>query len=270
MRMRRGETPLHLAVIHDDVGKFHDSFQWDPFLFEKNGWGLTPLDLAKFLGRESFLEQLGWKKFSINRMDPVTKEITVLSKERFLNEFGVVYRPWNYFENYALLKSAIRNCPLLLKWRWSGYENQELGKKYGDLLDAGYTPNLYIRWIDDIFGYGLFANTDIEEGAWIGEYTGVVRRLYRRHLDLNIYCFQYPTRYWSWKYFIIDAMSEGSYLRFANHSDTPTMQPATLVVKGLLHQVFFAKRAITKGTQLTFNYGEDYWIRREKHPILES
>jgi SET domain-containing protein len=62
----------------------------------------------------------------------------------------------------------------------------------------------------------------------------------------------------------VDALQEGNVTRFINHSNVPNLEPRCFVERGLLHQVFMARQKISKGTQLTFDYGNDYWIRRQK------
>lgn len=179
--------------------------------------------------------------------------------EEFEAFFHIRYLPVLKFANK---KEAARNCPYVLRNRWTGGENLELGEKYRQRL--GDVADVSIRWIDPTFGYGLFTEKPLAKGEYIGEYTGVVRRLYRFHPDHNAYCFHYPTRFWSWKYMMVDALHEGNELRFANHSDDPTMEPLCMVDQNLLHLLFFAKRDLEEGEQLTFNYGEDYWRRRKK------
>lgn len=259
------EPPLHQAIIDDNLEKTTLLAKDQQVLYQKNQFDFTPIELAQLLGREKCYRILQPSyAYTIKIQLKGKTDFEVLTPEKFKEKIGIHYRPWNRFENYSILKSAIKNCPLLLRWKWSGSENQEMGKRYQDLFLKGYTVDLVIKWIDESIGYGLFANQDIADGEFVGEYTGVVRRTFRKHPDLNEYCFQYPTKYWSWKYFVIDALKEGNYLRFANHSDRPTMQPSTAMDRGLLHQIFFTTRKIKKGTELTFDYGTDFWLKRKK------
>lgn len=126
----------------------------------------------------------------------------------------------------------------------------------------------FIKWINPILEYGLFTAADLPERSFIGEYTGVIRQIDKKHPDLNSYCFHYPTRFWSAKYFVIDSLHEGNASRFINHSNQPNLQPLWLVNRGVLHLIFIANQFIAKGAELTFNYGSDYWMRRKKYSIL--
>ena len=263
------ELPLHQAVLSDDVAQIAALIKDSCNLFKKNHEGLTAVELAQFLGKKNSLRIFGTLPRSINIQLKGKDKVEQLTLEEYRVKLGINYTPWIRFENYEQMKKVRQNCPWLLRWKWSGKENQELGQKYQQQISIGYTAPLFIKWINEQLGYGLFAAEDIDNGAFIGEYSGLIRRVYRRHPQLNDYCFQYPSKYWSWCYFVVDAQHEGNYLRFANHSDRPNLQPQTAVDRGWLHQLFFANRKISKGTQLTFDYGEDYWQRRKKIQIRE-
>lgn len=184
------------------------------------------------------------------------------STKDFENFFGVRYLSHLRFSDLATLKDAIQNSPWILrKSRW-GEENRQMAVKYQLELQKGYVADITIGWIDDDLGFGVFAQKDIPSGAYIGEYTGLVRRFSRWRPDSNAYCFQYSTKFWTWKNFVIDAFKEGNELRFINHSEDPNLKPACIVDRGLLHFVFFSSELIPAGTELTFNYGPDFWRHR--------
>lgn len=260
-----GETSLHLAVIQNDIQEVALLAKNETLRHSPNRWNFTPLELAQFFGSQECIERLDSDPFEgIKVVLKGDEKLHELSPEEFQQVFGVSYRKRLRFADYSFFKEVIRNCPWILRNSFLGKENRDLGMLYKEQLSAGFTEKLLIKWIGDSFGYGVFALEDIPEGAFVGEYTGVVRRLLRSHPDPNAYCFHYPTRFWSWKYFTIDASKEGNILRFANHSDQPNLQPMCLFDRGLLHLVFFAKNLIHKGSQLTFDYGRDYWVRRKK------
>ena len=261
----KGEGALHLAVLQDDIPKVIQLAKDETLLHSYNSWGFTPLELAQFLGKKECMEILNpIPAYKIHVRLKGENIACDLSSDEFQKVFGVVYCSTLRFESYPLLKEVLRNCPWILRKSSFGQENRELGNLYREQLSTGFTADLAIKWINERIGYGLFASEDIHEGAFVGEYTGQVRRLFRWHPDANAYCFHYPTRFWSWKYFAIDSWKEGNAMRFINHSDQPNLQPMCLVDRGLLHHVFFAKRQIKQGYQLTFDYGEDYWMKRKK------
>jgi len=262
------ETPLHLAVLDDDQLKAKELSQDPALLQAQNRLGFTALEIAQLLGKRKYVQILHpqlpqtFKVLPKEQISPLE-----LSEKEFEEFFNIRYLSHLRFATYQELKDVIHNCPWILKSSSLGQENRELGKKYREEILAGYTVEPTIQWVDDVFGYGAFAGQDLAPGTFVGEYTGLVRRLYRLHPDHNGYCFHYPTRFFSWKYYMVDALKEGNLLRFVNHSDEPTLEPLCLVDRGLLHLAFRTKGLIKRGAQLTFDYGTDYWKRREKFAL---
>ena len=60
---------------------------------------------------------------------------------------------------------------------------------------------------------------------------------------------------------MIDATS-GSLTRFINHSYTPNIKPMYAFFDDKYHLIFISLKPIQKGTQLAYNYGENYWALR--------
>ncbi len=253
------ESALHRAIIQNDISQI-ELLSKDPLsLLETEALGFTSLELIHYLDRP-FEEE---KSFKI--LPEGASEIAYFDRSEFESFFHLHYLSRLKFSSYPFMKKVIKNCPYLLRNKVTAESNLELGAFYRSFLAAGYIADISIRWIDPSYGYGLFAETPLTKGTYIGEYTGLVRQLHRLKPDHNAYCFHYPTRLWSLKYLIIDALTEGNELRFANHSDDPSMEPACLVDRGLLHLVFFAKKEVRAGEQLTFDYGQDYWKKRKKY-----
>jgi SET domain-containing protein len=61
---------------------------------------------------------------------------------------------------------------------------------------------------------------------------------------------------------VIDAEEKGNFTRFINHSDEPNLTSRWIVVDGIYHVILFANQLIPKGTQLTYDYGPNYWSQR--------
>ncbi|MBA2728780.1 MAG: SET domain-containing protein-lysine N-methyltransferase, partial [Parachlamydiaceae bacterium] len=196
-----------------------------------------------------------------------TDKLQKLSEKLFQQYFKVAYLPHLAFFDYEEFKRVLANCPWVLAKSFLGEENREQAKEFSSQLKSGHCANISIRWIDEQLEYGVFAETDMAAGTYIGEFTGAVRHLSRKHPTHNIYCFHYPTRFWSWNYYVIDALRMGNQMRFINHSDRPNLQPLCLCERRLLHIVFIAKVAIKAGEQLTYDYGQDFWKTREKIDI---
>ena len=182
--------------------------------------------------------------------------------EQFESFFHIKYLSHPKFKDAQSLQAVVRECPWWIRSSPLGQEIRDLGLIYQTSIWSGLVAPTTIKWINDEIGYGLFANASIPAQSWIGIYTGHVRRLYRRKPDQNAYCVHYPTRFWSWHYYVIDAYRGGNELRFVNHHLSPNLEVRCLEEKGLLYFAFFSTQEIAAGEQLTVNYGEDYWQKR--------
>lgn len=205
------------------------------------------------------------KQFTIQKKGDT--QVWTYDRDEFEKLFGITYLQTLYFENTKLLDELKASCPWLLLHTVVGQEHRSLGSLLHKSLMNGKVADVAIRWIDDVLGYGLFARNFIAKETFIGQYTGVVRKVgcfntKRNAAKLNGYCMQIPTRFWSFSRFLIDAKTAGNELRFANHSAEPSMRPFCLIDRSLVHIGFFAMRDIHPGEELTFHYGNDYWKRR--------
>lgn len=143
-------------------------------------------------------------------------------------------------------------------------EAERLGKLFIREIESAYVPFVSAIWVDDQMEFGLFAQEEIGQGSYVGEYTGVVRKNDRRYLEpLNNYCYTYPVLDEIGREFVIDA-TQGNLTRFINHSYTPNLQPMHVFYEGFFHLIFLAIRKIEKGEQLFYNYGKAYWYLREQ------
>lgn len=261
-------SPLHKAVIEEntnEVERLKDS-EWR-YMLDRNGF--NPLEIAQLLGQRYYQELL-------SKASPLTLNIhlknreapCVLTLSEFEKMFKVIYRSFLTFPSYQTLEEVIRLCPYLLRFEWLISSGDTWEAAYQAQLSGGVTAETIIKWINPVLGYGLFAAADLLERSFVAEYTGMIRQIDKKNPDLNEYCFQYPTKLGSSKYFVIDALDEGNITRFINHSDQPNLQPLWIVNRGVLHLIFIANRFIPKGTELTFDYGPDYWVRRERKLLL--
>lgn len=257
------EPPLHQAVLNSDYPVIEKLASSLPALHTRNTLGFTALEIARFLGKKEIVEILApGQTAQIRVLKWGARQSKKLSEIEFKEFFKVEYRSHLHFPNYFFFKSTLKNCPWILKSSSFGIGNRELAEQYRKELFIGEKAPVTVQWIDEELGYGLFAAADLFEGTYVGEFTGQVRRLYRSKPQKNAYCFHYPTRFWSWHYTIVDALKEGNETRFINHSDTPNLQPLCLCERSLLHLVFVAKQNIPAGTQLTYDYGPDFWRYR--------
>ncbi|KAF8245151.1 hypothetical protein K440DRAFT_556444 [Wilcoxina mikolae CBS 423.85] len=117
-------------------------------------------------------------------------------------------------------------------------------------------------------GYGLRADTDINQGRFIYEYVGEVIDEPRFHTRNA----KYPTMGVKHFYFMslekdqfIDATMKGSIARFVNHSCNPNCETEKWVVGNKFRMGIFAKRDIKAGEELAFDYNVDRY-GAEKQP----
>ncbi|MBA3816037.1 MAG: SET domain-containing protein-lysine N-methyltransferase [Parachlamydiaceae bacterium] len=256
-------TPLHKAVIDDNLKEIQ--FLKGKYQECCDDLGFTPRELAQLLNRPQCLELLYPQKpisFLVQLKDSST--LNTMNVAEFENRFNIEYAPFLTFESYALLREVIDQCPYILRNSWIAADNFTYTKQFRKQLDETVLAKVSIRWVSDDVGYGLFAEQNMVKGDFIGEYTGELRMLSRWRSDQNGYCLHYHTKWWSLNYYVIDAMLLGNLMRFINHSDFPNIQPLCAVDRGLQRQIFIARNPILKGTQLTINYGADYWTKRQK------
>ena len=260
------EPPLHRAVIEGNVSMVRSLRQNPQNERVRNHLGFTPPELAFMLGREQIVELLQPSPLRSIRVRLTTGEHILISESDFQTRFGVKYCSHLLFRDYAFLRRVIAECPLLLKLGPRAEEARNKGLYFSRHLFSGVVGNVFIAWVSREIGYGLFAASPLAKGSYIGEFVGLVRRLYRLHPDPNPYCFHYPTRFCSLRYMVIDALQTGNETRFINHGNRPNLSPLWVVNRNLLHLLFFANTDIAEGSELTYDYGPDFW--RNRTPIF--
>lgn len=194
-----------------------------------------------------------------------SKEIIIYSEGQFESLLGIKWLPQLEFlkDSYQSrvsrrTKKALRKDLFAVKQKW-------LGTFFSQEIQKGSHPDLLISWVSERIGYGVFANEDLGKGVYIGEYTGIVRK--RKHGDENAYCFQYLVGD-DWESpFIIDAKEKGNYTRFINHSHKSNLEPVSVYFNGAMHIILITLQPIKKGEQLCYDYGPDYWVKRNLIPV---
>lgn len=209
----------------------------------------------KFLKRASFI-----RNNSIEISYEKNSSRSILSAQEFEQEMEISYLPHLIFQNEKVLKSVYRKCKvdeLEKETKWLGiYHKNEIAN--------GYHPKLVVKWIDRIKEYGLFAGEDIEPKQFIIEYTGIVKPYHWKFDAHNPYCFEYPFIRGAKTPYTIDARDMGNESRFINHSTSPNVIPNVAYCEGVIHLVFVSREKIPMGSELTYDYGPNYWKRREK------
>jgi hypothetical protein len=135
----------------------------------------------------------------------------------------------------------------------------------GTFVDDG---GLYIRWINDIVRYGMYAAKPYKRRDVLGVYAGLVTR---QLTDL-----EYA---WEFNYLVdvkdeednkirvcIDAKHIGNYMRFANHRDANQNGDQLYVVfNDLWHVLYITQMDIGLHDQIFVNYGQGYWENKKKY-----
>jgi len=121
------------------------------------------------------------------------------------------------------------------------------------------------------YGLGVFATSNIMEGAYIGEYVAeelnkldYSKEANSRFVKLN-YRFDHSAK------FTLDAMHAGNFSRFINHEKSPKENAFGQIkmVAGEQRIGFFADKKILKGQEVTFDYGDGYWKSHGDHGEAE-
>ncbi len=129
-----------------------------------------------------------------------------------------------------------------------------------DEILSAFLPQASVRWCNDQIGWGLFAEEDLDEGVFAGEYTGYVRKNDEHHC-LNNYLYRYPVPDSIGRDYVIDATT-GNLMRFVNHSSKPNLKTQYAFLDGFYHLIFLTLRPIKQGEQFAFDYGQNYWYVR--------
>jgi len=157
----------------------------------------------------------------------------------------------------AILRESDHFTPLIEKMKYE-VEN-------GTFVDDG---GVYIRWINDIVRYGMYAGKSFKRRDLLGIYSGLVTR---QLTDL-----EYA---WEFNYLMdvkdeddqkirvcIDAKHMGNYMRFANHRDANQNGDQLYVVyNDIWHVLYLAQMDIHPHEQIFVNYGQGYWENKKKY-----
>jgi uncharacterized protein len=191
-------------------------------------------------------------------------EIKQYTVQEFQTATGVTYLPALEFEDLPTLEAVRKKCARAVEKGTVGRQSRWLGVLHAEEIRNNFVADVSIRWIDETFGYGLFAEQDLSTGQYIGEYTGVVRKCNLIIERINEYCFAYPTNAMSFQKHIIDACEKGNETRYANHSDDNNCESMGVWCDGIFHIIIRAIRDISAGSQLTYDYSGLYWLSQSE------
>lgn len=120
------------------------------------------------------------------------------------------------------------------------------------------TNKLYLKWIDNTIGWGVFTAEDIKKDEIVETcYCLLDNRQVTYHKDYI---------------FSLDRKTNDSFLVLGygsiyNHSNEPNVQSRIISYEQRFIE-FFALRDIEKGEQLCHDYGVEYWLKRKKTKLI--
>ena len=193
-----------------------------------------------------------------------SSEFLELSKAEFEKKMEIRWLDHLDFSNEKVIQKVVCRSEKAMKKKELSIREKWIGTHFHKEILYSFLPMVSIRWIDEKIGYGVFAEKDIPAGAYIGEYTGLVRKRTRWIDRKNDYCFEYTIGDWIYNPFIIDAKDQGNFTRYINHRDDPNLDPLSVFADGVMHIVFVTKKIIPKGAELSYHYGDTFWKKRSK------
>lgn len=134
-------------------------------------------------------------------------------------------------------------------------EREEAAERYRSELARGAVGEVYIAWVDNRYGFGLFAKSPLQRGEYIGEYIGIVRKIPPLFSNLNPYCFRYPLYGGRICHYTVDAEAACNETSFMNHSSNPNCKIETAYSGDLYHLCLRTAKEVQADEQLTFDYG---------------
>jgi rhodanese-related sulfurtransferase len=186
------------------------------------------------------------------------------SAHDFEKIFQIRYLPYLQFFNDTVKKRVQKRCDRAHKKGWITSRQKWLGHYFAEGIRGTLNLDLTIAWINDTIGYGVWTNRDLPANTYIGEYTGLLRKRKFFGRWQNVYCFDYQIGEGRSSSFVIDAQDGGNHARFLNHASQPNVEPVSVYCDGGIHVILYTKQAIAAGSQLCYDYGEDYWKKRGK------
>lgn len=251
---QNGRTLLHLAVLDDRLDLIQILKKDASLKLKRDGYGLSAIELAQFLGRKEALRHL----------QPLS-ELAAFPDLPQLDAFE--YLPHPIFETREGLERVLTQTEKAKRDDKVPPEKIWMGIYFDKEIRRGSHPPVSIKYIDAEVGYGVFAEKKIPPCAFVGEYTGLIQERNPKQLKDKIHCLRYPM--WEGgKNVCIDAEQKGNFTRFINHSAKPNLNLQSIYWRGIPRMIFVAIKEIREGGQLTFDYGPLFWKEFSQTPQL--
>ena len=174
---------------------------------------------------------------------------------------GAKFAPWLEMESEEIHRSICKSGSKLRRQGRLSIEQLWQGNYYQKEIESFHQPDVFLRWINEQIGWGVFAARPFKPKEYIAEYTGILRK-WQRSDRRNGYCFEYVHESGKGTSFLIDARDQAGIARYINHSDEPNLQPTRATIGSITHLILLVKKPIQKGEQLCYDYGPAYWSKR--------
>ncbi len=136
------------------------------------------------------------------------------------------------------------------------------GSYFKKEIEEGTLPDVVLRYINPALGWGVFARRKFKKMEFIAEYSGLLRKSKRSDRE-NAYCFEHTFSSGVKTPYTIDAQEKGGIGRLVNHGTFANLQSSLATIDFLSHVVLITNKEIEAGEQLVYDYGPDYWSKRE-------
>lgn len=243
-------SPLHTAILSDCFASVASLSKDRDLLRTTDSFGLTPLELARYLHKTKMVEILSGnlrpRYFCSQPNVEFDEEIT-----------GLEFLSHPVFESAEALNEV---------FLWTAKEKEGmsprriwLGVHHDREIAESLHPRLIVRRIDKEIGLGVFAAERIAPQTFLGEYTGLIRQKRRAHDGESVYSFSYTAWRVGKNPYVISSEYMGNFTRFINHSDNPSAEAVCVLWRGMPRIIFLSQCEIAKGGQIHFDYGNIFW-----------
>lgn len=199
----------------------------------------------------SCLADQGHRFVELNQKEFLTRQ----EREYFFAQHGV-----GYLNDIVI---EYEPCKSVNFKEMQGYlSHQEYYDRLSELY-SGHIANktlapMSIRWINSQVGYGVFAESNIRKGDFIGIYGGVV--VEESPTRSNDYAWNFPMPD---KKIMLDAIEYGNEISLVNDGKNPNCAMAQILGRdGACYICYIATRDIAVGEQFLVSYGPGYWQSR--------
>lgn len=128
-------------------------------------------------------------------------------------------------------------------------------------LEGGHlSPDVYVMWVSEALGHGVFAARNLAAGTFLGEYTGIVLATQ----NPGAYSLNYPCLDGGHE---ISAADTGNLMRLINHSATPNSSFQRVFHESIIHTVVRTTAGVAADEQICVDYSPSYWKGRGITPM---